>query len=104
MPSVARWARRRGEKSSVSSVAISGFYSCSIALLLVLVFGRGGAGLGFGGRFRHLAEQVVVEHGARDRRGGARAEAAVLDDRHERDSRILERREHDVERMVAVAL
>src|SRR6267142_5421924 len=62
-------------------------------------------GLVLGGRLLHplrqLAEQVVIEHRARDRRGGARAEAAVLDDHRQRDLRILERREGDEQRMVA---
>ena len=53
---------------------------------------------------RQLAEQVVVEHVARDRRRGARAEAAVLDHDRERDLRALDRREGDEQRMVAVAL
>src|SRR5205823_10734851 len=46
----------------------------------------------------------VVEHGARERRGGARAEAAVLYHDSERDARALERRKGDEQRMVAVAL
>src|SRR3970040_1502548 len=37
---------------------------------------------------RHLAEQVVVEHLARDRRSKARPETRVLDDHGERDPRL----------------
>src|SRR5207248_2306318 len=46
----------------------------------------------------------VVEHGARERCRGARAEAAVLDDHGERDARVIERRKGDEQRMVAMAL
>ena len=51
-----------------------------------------------------LAEQVVVEHLARDRRRGLRAEAAVLDEHRERDLRLVGRRVGDEQRVVAQAL
>src|SRR5687768_4901278 len=64
-----------------------------LALLLVVLL-RGG----------HLAEQVVIDHLARDRRGVARAEARVLHDHGERDLRLVGRRVGDEKRVVAVAL
>src|SRR5687767_8263049 len=55
-------------------------------------------------RGRHLAEQVVVDHLAGDRRGVARAEARVLHDHGQRDLRLVGRGVSDEERVVAEAL
>src|SRR5512145_229602 len=49
---------------------------------------------------RPLAEEVVVEHLARERRGGARAEAGVLHDHRERDAGRFRRRVGDEQRVV----
>src|SRR3970040_799801 len=51
-----------------------------------------------------LAEEVVVEHLARERRGRARAEAGVFHDHGERDAGILRRCVRDEERMIAQLL
>src|SRR5690348_3798905 len=53
---------------------------------------------------RVFAEEPVIEHLPRDRRGGAGAETGVLHDDRERDLRILGRRVSDEERVVAEAL
>src|SRR4051812_44238204 len=53
---------------------------------------------------RVLAEQPVVEHLARDRRRGARAEAGVLDDDRDRDLRVIRRGVRDEQRVIAEAL
>src|SRR5574340_1103718 len=55
-------------------------------------------------RLRHLAEQVVVHHLARDRRGRAAAVSAVFGQHRERDFRLLGGREGDEPGMVAVPL
>src|SRR5688572_3899736 len=52
----------------------------------------------------HLAEQVVVDHLARDWRGVARPEAGILHDHGERDPRLVGGRIGDEECMVAVTL
>src|ERR1700681_1605598 len=54
-----------------------------------------------GGR---AAEQIVVKHGARNGRGGLRAEAAVLDEHRERDMRMVCRRVGEIPRVIAQAL
>jgi hypothetical protein len=48
-----------------------------------------------------LAEQIVVEHLARDRRRRLGAEAAVLDQHGQRDPRLVGRGKGDEQRMVA---
>ena len=53
------------------------------------------------GALGQLAEQVVVEHLARDRRRGLGAEAAVLDQHRQRDGRLVGRRVGDEQRVVA---
>src|SRR5574340_674628 len=53
---------------------------------------------------RYLAEQVVVHHLARDRRGRAAAMPAVLGQHHQRDSGLFGGREGDEPGMVAVPL
>src|SRR4051794_18115262 len=65
-------------------------------ILGVLVLGRGLRDA--------LAEQVVVDHLPRDRRGGSSAEAGILDQHRERDLGILDRRERDEERVIAMPL
>ena len=74
----------------------------------VVIFGRGSStgrgragALAVSGLVDVLAEQIEVEHLARDRRCGARAEPGVLDQHGERDPGIVGRREGDEERVVA---
>src|SRR5687768_9510201 len=55
-------------------------------------------------RRRHLAEQVVVDDLARDRRGVARAETRVLHYHRQRDPRLVGRRVGDEQGVVAKAL
>src|SRR5512145_3298175 len=61
-------------------------------------------GIQLGLLLRRLAEQVVVEDDARDRRRGAAAVPAVFDQDPERDARVLGRRERDEERVIAESL
>src|SRR5688572_16702314 len=66
-------------------------------------FGFGGPELG-PGAVRHLAEQPVVEHGARDRRRGGAAVPAVFHQHDQRDGRVLGGRIGDEPGVIAVAL
>src|SRR3954463_13018619 len=86
--------------SGPSSRPVMRLTMLSIALIFVVLLG----GCRLRGLAFALAEQVVVEHLARDRRRRARAESRVLDHHGERDLGILDRREGDEERVVAVAL
>src|SRR5258708_12847865 len=51
-----------------------------------------------------LAEQVIVEHLARDRRGGRAAVAAVLDQQRHREPGVVRRGVSDEQRVIAVSL
>src|SRR6185503_4564622 len=55
-------------------------------------------------RLGQFAEQVVIDHLARDRGGVARAEPGILDDHRERDRRLVSRGIGDEQGMVAMAL
>src|SRR5215207_4642814 len=55
-------------------------------------------------RRRLLAEQIIIEHLARNRRRRARTEPGVLDENGKRQLRLVGRGVSDKERMVAVAL
>src|SRR6187200_1515523 len=68
-----------------------------------LITGTGRSFVGFE-RGRLLAEQIIIEHLARDGGGGARAEAGVFHQHGERQFRLVGRRICDEQRMVAMAL
>src|SRR5258706_541604 len=51
-----------------------------------------------------LAEQVIVEHLARDRGGGRAAVAAVLHQQRHREPGVVRRRVRDEQRVIAVSL
>src|SRR6187397_341209 len=68
-----------------------------------LITGTGCSFVGFE-RGRLLAEQIIIEHLARDGGGGARAEAGVLHQHGERQFRLVGRRIRDEQRMVAMPL
>ena len=91
---------RRVRTSHTRPSELEAAQGCSIALILAVARAAAtSAGPGSG-----LAEQVVLEHLARDRRGGLRAEAAVLDQHGERDLRLVGGRVGDEPGVVAQAL
>src|SRR4051812_27599717 len=98
MPSTRRSATRRTGMRAISTSLLRGGPLVALRLLGVVVLGRG-----LHAR-RDFAQEVVVGRSACDRRGGARAEAAVLHDHRQRDARAVDRREGDEPRVVAQAL
>src|SRR5512142_1030024 len=73
-------------------------------IMFLLDVGRRLGGLGRFLAHRLLAEQVVVEHLARDRRGGGTPVLAVLHHDAHRDLRVVGGGEGDEERVVPVLL
>src|SRR5437868_7930639 len=97
MPSTRRRATRCTGMRAISTRLLLRAPSVALLLLGVVVLGRHHAR-------RQLAEEVIVECGPRDRRRGARTEAAVFHDHRERDLRAVDGGEGDEPGMVAQAL
>src|SRR5258706_10906006 len=81
------------------SIRPTSFSNKRLIMFLVVV---GRHELGF--LLRDLAEEVVVEYLARDRRSRGAAVAAVLDEDRHRELRVVRGRVRDEERMVAKTL